>query len=126
MECSEGFTAEQILELAALSARWENNDAIDKAITGAFGNQSLLSAYNIRKTIPFNPVEKRTTAWVTDENGRELVLTKGAPQVICISNCSETDPDSKECTFQSYLAYNLLIASLHKFALCLNLIHLNH
>jgi H+-transporting ATPase len=82
MDCSRGFSAEQVLELAALSARWENNDAIDQAITGAFGDQSLLSTYNIRKTVPFNPVEKRTTAWVTDRNERELVVTKGAPQVV--------------------------------------------
>ena len=82
MECSKGFTAEQVLELAALSARWENNDAIDKAITGAFGDQSLLSTYSIRKTVPFNPVEKRTTAWVVSPDSRDLVVTKGAPQVL--------------------------------------------
>lgn len=76
---------EEVLQLAALSARWRNNDAIDQAITHAVGDPSTLSAYNVTRTIPFNPVDKRTTAWVNTSTASNLVVTKGAPQVCFFS-----------------------------------------
>ena len=81
IEAGKGFSQEDVLLMAALSARWENNDAIDRAITDAVGEHGKLSGYEIQKTSPFNPVDKRTTAWVVSETHGEFVATKGAPQV---------------------------------------------
>lgn len=90
-------SAHDVLVHAALSAKWENNDAIDRAITGALGRGSpdapgcagngggggreALREFQVLRTIPFNPVDKRTTAYVRAADGREFAATKGAPQV---------------------------------------------
>ena len=44
-------------------------------------------AYKIDRLIPFNPVDKRTTAYLTDSEGQKLVTTKGAPQVPILLYC---------------------------------------
>lgn len=74
-------TVDQVLEYAALSAKWENNDAIDRAITRAVGDRSRTAGYAVERVVPFNPVDKRTTAVFTTREGRRLHATKGAPQV---------------------------------------------
>ena len=81
IEAGSGFSQEDVLLMAALSARWENNDAIDRAITDAVGERSKLLEYKIDRTTPFNPVDKRTTAWVVSAKHGDFVATKGAPQV---------------------------------------------
>jgi H+-transporting ATPase len=93
IEAGKGFGQADVLLMAALSARWENNDAIDRAITEAVGDRSKLSGYEIQKTTPFNPVDKRTTAWVASDKHGEFVATKGAPQII--GNLL-TDADAKQ------------------------------
>lgn len=35
----------------------------------------------IERVVPFNPVDKKTTATVCAPDGRRLLATKGAPQV---------------------------------------------
>jgi len=45
-------------------------------------NQNALKAYKQTRFLPFDPVTKRTAATVTDAEGKSLVVTKGAPQVI--------------------------------------------
>jgi H+-transporting ATPase len=78
-----GYSQEQVLLLAALSAKWSNNDAIDRAVTAAVeGGQEALGGYKIKSQTPFNPVDKRTTATYTDPAGMPMVATKGAPQII--------------------------------------------
>lgn len=74
-------TVDQVLEYAALSAKWENNDAIDRAITQAVGDRSRLTGNAVERIVPFNPVDKKTTAVFTTPEGRRLHATKGAPQV---------------------------------------------
>lgn len=81
IEPGKGFSQEDVLMMGALSARWENNDAIDQAITNAFGEHSKLAEYHVKRTTPFNPIDKRTTAWVVSDKHGEFVATKGAPQV---------------------------------------------
>ena len=75
-------TVDQVLQYAALSAKWENNDAIDRAITQAVGDRSRLAGYIVERVVPFNPVDKKTTAVFTTPEGRRLHATKGAPQVV--------------------------------------------
>ena len=82
IESGNGFSQDEVLLMGALSARWENNDAIDQAITSSLGNRSKLDGFEVQRTAPFNPVDKRTTAWVLAANGNEFIATKGAPQVI--------------------------------------------
>lgn len=77
-----GKTAEEVLLYASLSARWENADAIDTAITSAVDDPKHAHAYDIQRIIPFSPVDKRTTAWVVSPEGKKFVTTKGAPQII--------------------------------------------
>jgi H+-transporting ATPase len=37
----QGFSKDDVLIYACLSAKWENNDAIDKAVTGALGDKKV-------------------------------------------------------------------------------------
>lgn len=67
--------------MAALSARWENADAIDTALTSAVEDPDSRHQYKINRLIPFSPVDKRTTAYCTGPDGKDFVTTKGAPQV---------------------------------------------
>ena len=51
-----------------------------------------MAGYTIKSLVPFNPVDKRTSATVVTPEGQELVVAKGAPQVsvlhfACIFNC---------------------------------------
>ena len=77
----EGITVEEVLLMAALSARWENADAIDTALTSAVADPESKHQYKISRMIPFSPVDKRTTAYCTGPDGKDFVTTKGAPQV---------------------------------------------
>lgn len=77
----EGNTAEEVLLMAALSARWGNADAIDTALTSAVDNPESRHEFKINRLIPFSPVDKRTTAYCTGPDGKAFITTKGAPQV---------------------------------------------
>lgn len=61
-----GATADDVLLQAALSAKWTNNDAIDKAVTAAVGGDAAvaLKGHTVHRLIPFNPVDKKTVAEV--------------------------------------------------------------
>jgi H+-transporting ATPase len=76
-------TADDVLRMAALSAKWENNDAIDRAVTGALPGRGSLAEYEILRLTPFNPVDKKTVAAARTADGRVLMAAKGAPQVRC-------------------------------------------
>ncbi|KAK9806555.1 hypothetical protein WJX73_000387 [Symbiochloris irregularis] len=80
---SKGHSAEDVLLMASLSAKWSNNDAIDKAVTGAMGgDQKVIRDYKVSKFIPFNPVDKKTQATVTLPSGETVIACKGAPQIV--------------------------------------------
>ena len=74
--------AEQIILNAALASRADNNDTIDLAVLGGLKNDQVLKGYKITHFQPFDPVNKRTEATVTDTDGKAFKVTKGAPQVI--------------------------------------------
>src|SRR6516165_5841948 len=56
--------------------------AIDTAVIAALKDQATLKTYKQVKFVPFDPVSKRTAATVTDAQGKSVVVSKGAPQVI--------------------------------------------
>ena len=74
--------AEQIILNAALASRADNNDTIDLAVLGGLKDDQVLKGYKITHFQPFDPVNKRTEATVTDTDGKAFKVTKGAPQVI--------------------------------------------
>ncbi|MBV8271024.1 MAG: plasma-membrane proton-efflux P-type ATPase [Cupriavidus sp.] len=74
--------AEECVLAAALASKIEDCDAIDTAVLGALGDPDKLKRFKPVKYVPFDPVTKRTEATVTDSDGRNIVVTKGAPQVI--------------------------------------------
>jgi len=124
--------------MGALSAKWTNNDAIDKvcliypcywcyefsgdslsnieieptistdlrhwgrymchttqALTDAVGGDPrVIEGYVIKKLIPFNPIDKQTSAHLITPGGEHLIVVKGAPQVCtvqesCLVSCWE-------------------------------------
>lgn len=85
--CYDEFTAEDILLAAALSANQDgDSDAIDRCINDCMSDQmkaDFTSRYTKTKFLPFDPVSKRTEAYVTDnQTGHKFITSKGAPQVI--------------------------------------------
>ena len=75
-------SAQDCILAAALASKIEDRDAIDTAVIAALKDQSALKTYKQVKFVPFDPVSKRTEASVTDAQGKTVVVTKGAPQVI--------------------------------------------
>jgi H+-transporting ATPase len=75
-------SAQDCILAAALASKIEDRDAIDTAVIAALKDQSALKTYKQVKFVPFDPVSKRTAATVTDPQGKSVVVTKGAPQVI--------------------------------------------
>lgn len=81
-----GYTEEEVLLYAALGSREEDNDPIDNAVI-AKGLTLNEVASKIRNFVvvsfePFDPVSKRTEAFVRDHTGVAFHLTKGAPQAV--------------------------------------------
>jgi H+-transporting ATPase len=83
--------AEQVILVAALASRSDNNDTIDLAVLGGIKNDQALKSFKVTHFQPFDPVHKRTEATVTGADGKEFKVTKGAPQVILAlsANASE-------------------------------------
>ena len=74
----------QLMLYAALASKEENNDPIEKPIFDYLKEQNQytdLLKFQLIKFIPFDPVSKRTESTIK-RNGEELLVTKGAPQVI--------------------------------------------
>src|SRR6516225_2668469 len=75
-------SAQDCILAAALASKIEDRDAIDTAVIAALKDQATLKTYKQVKFVPFDPVSKRTAATVTDAQGKSVVVSKGAPQVI--------------------------------------------
>jgi H+-transporting ATPase len=73
------FGPQQVIHLAALASRAENQDPIDLAI---LEKDTADGHEKVNHFQPFDPVHKRTEATITDSEGRVYKVTKGAPQVI--------------------------------------------
>ena len=80
----EGYRPEDLMFFAALASKEENRDPIERPIFDWLKEHGLygrLKRWRQLKFVPFDPVRKRTEAVVEGE-GKRLVVTKGAPQVI--------------------------------------------
>ncbi len=77
-----GKNAQDCILAAALASKIEDGDAIDTAVIAALKDQTALKTYKQIKFVPFDPVSKRTAATVSDAQGKSVLVTKGAPQVI--------------------------------------------
>lgn len=73
---------EEVILYAALASREENNDAIDLAVIGGVKDKEILKQYQLIHFQPFDAVCKRTEALIKEQSGKEIKVTKGAPQVI--------------------------------------------
>ena len=74
--------ADQVILNAALASRADDKDTIDLAVLGGLKGDQALKGYQTVHFQPFDPVHKRTEAAVTDADGKEFKVAKGAPQVI--------------------------------------------
>ena len=77
-----GVTARDVILAGALASRADNDDPIDLAVLGGLSDDDALQDYKITHFEPFNPVDKRTEATVTNTDGTTFKVSKGAPQVI--------------------------------------------
>jgi H+-transporting ATPase len=73
---------QEVVLAGALASKIEDRDAIDTAVIEALTDPVSLKAWKQTGFTPFDPVTKRTSAHVTAPDGREIVVSKGAPQVI--------------------------------------------
>jgi H+-transporting ATPase len=80
------FEDKDVLLIATLASREEDQDPIDDAIINKTKSlQTLaksLSRYKIVAFKPFDPVSKRTEATIEDASGNSYKVSKGAPQAI--------------------------------------------
>ncbi len=90
----KSHTVEDLIRYALMASQKQNHDPIEKPIFDYATEHKIEAVYKLKKFIPFDPVHKRTEAVI--ENGNcELVVTKGAPQVIIeLSDEAEFDKDA--------------------------------
>ncbi len=82
----DGFTVADVLLLATLASREEDQDPIDDTIIAKAksmeGFPAQAAGSKVTAFKPFDPVSKRTEAEVADANGKSFRVSKGAPQAI--------------------------------------------
>jgi H+-transporting ATPase len=76
------FKPADVLNGAALATQTSSEDPIDLAVLRALKDRSALTGTRQTAFVPFDPVNKRTEATVTDAKGETRHYAKGAPQVI--------------------------------------------
>jgi len=95
----EGATEEEVLLVALLASREENQDPIDNAVIAtARGNAEVReeqTAYTVVDFSPFDPVSKRTEALVQITGEAPFRVIKGAPQVVLEASAGEPTPQSR-------------------------------
>jgi H+-transporting ATPase len=77
----EAKDEDDLIVAAALTARREGEDPIDRAVLGGLTEESVLDQFEIKDFRPFDPTRKRAEADVSGEGGK-FTVAKGAPQVI--------------------------------------------
>jgi H+-transporting ATPase len=80
--CVGGVTRSEIVLAAALASRAESQDAIDLAVLGGLKDRHELEKYQIVHFQPFDPIHKRTEAFVLAADKTQYRVSKGAVQVI--------------------------------------------
>jgi H+-transporting ATPase len=74
--------AEQVMLVAALASREEDQDPIDLAVLGSLPDSAALGDFTVSDFVPFDAVRKMTEAQVAGPDGTSFKVAKGAPQVI--------------------------------------------
>jgi H+-transporting ATPase len=85
---------EELLRVAALACKAEDQDPIDLAVLAGTDDGSSLDGYKQQSFTPFDPVRKRTDAEITGPAGAAFSATKGAPQVVL--DLAQPDPQLRE------------------------------
>lgn len=75
------FDEASLLRLAALASDEASQDPIEMALLEAARSRGISSAQERLRFIPFDPSSKRTEV-VIREDGRELLIVKGAPRTV--------------------------------------------
>lgn len=79
----EGWTADDVLAFAALASSADGRDPIDVAVRKAAQQTSPRQPLPaIRAFTPFDPASKRAETKAQHADGREVLITKGAPAAI--------------------------------------------
>jgi H+-transporting ATPase len=82
----EGFQESEVLLLATLASKEENQDPIDDAIIAKVREKAdpgqKPGAYKVLEFTPFDPNSKRAIATLTGADGKRFKAAKGAPQAI--------------------------------------------
>lgn len=87
-----GTDPQEVILAGALASKIEDRDAIDTAVLGALRDPNALATYQQVKFVPFDPVGKRTQATVATPEGKTVLVSKGAPQVIAaLAHPTEAD-----------------------------------
>ncbi|ORV85687.1 metal-transporting ATPase [Mycobacterium interjectum] len=110
---TSGTSENDLLTVAALASRAEDNDLIDLAIIAAAGQPPPLE---VEEFIPFDPVGKRTEALVRDGDGQTFRVSKGAPQVIgalCEGDGATTQLNDVVERFATHGHRSLAVARTH-------------
>lgn len=80
------FKQEDVLTLATLASKEENQDPIDDAIIARASSdkavKQAIATYKVSNFKPFDPVKKRAEATVHKDASGSFEVSKGAPQVI--------------------------------------------
>ena len=78
----ENYDVTQLFKYAILASKKENNDPIEKPLFEWAKKHNLkLPQFKLEKFIPFDPIRKRTEAYIEIDN-KKIIATKGAPQII--------------------------------------------
>ena len=80
--CVSGISSAEVIRAAALASQSGSQDAIDVAVRGGLKDPHELDAYRQVHFQPFDPVHKRTEAFVQGPDKTEFKVSKGAVQVI--------------------------------------------
>ena len=86
-----GISGDQVVLCAALASRAEDNDTIDLAVLGGLKSDQDLRSYEVIHFQPFDPVHKRTEAFIKTPDGKQFNVSKGAPQVILEMSANAQD-----------------------------------
>src|SRR5437763_2409425 len=98
-----GTDVQTLILMASLASRAADNDPIDLAIMAGLKDRSVLESYQQEKYVPFDPVDKRTEATITDASGKVFKVTKGAPQVILgLAKLSGADLEKAQQTVNGF------------------------
>lgn len=76
------LSSDEVINYAALASREEDKDPIDDAIITKAKRIEKRVHYKEISFHPFDPVSKRTEATLENDSGKQIKVSKGAPQVI--------------------------------------------